>query len=288
MTRSIPVRTLAALLLGGLLSACSGGTEAPDPQPEPEPAVEPEPVPETPELTAEDLENSAENTALVPSPIETQRALEAAGIDTQLATLVPQHDFDVDNGDLEQAAVRSGVYLADLLLTVKTAEKDALVQRLENVRKGMNQLKGGSDIDAILVDYQDSIKADAIGRDELLKDFDELSGAVIPELEFNGQERVVPLIQAGSWLEGANLMSRAVKAKGKPDAADGLLKQPQVVDYFLQYVKEEGSEKAPPQVADKLEESLKTLKGLAEKKEPLTAEDIDTVIEVTTNVLALL
>ncbi|MEZ4317835.1 MAG: hypothetical protein R3F61_10035 [Myxococcota bacterium] len=269
-----------------LLAACSGSsTETPKPDPEP---VMAEPVPETPELSADELKGSAENTALVPSPIETQRALEAAGIDTQLATLIPAHDFDLDNGDLEQAAVRSGVYLADMMLTVKTAEKDDVVKRLEAVRKGMAQLKGGSDIDAVLVEYQDSVKTDAISRDALLKELDELSGAVIPELEFNGQERVVPLIEAGSWLEGANLMARAVKAKGKPDAADGLLKQPQVVDYFLKYVKEEGADKAPVQVADKLQESLTTLKGLAEKKEPLTPEDIDSVIQVTSDVLALL
>ncbi|MCB9674256.1 MAG: hypothetical protein H6737_04015 [Alphaproteobacteria bacterium] len=273
------------IALMSLLAACSGGSTE---KPKPEPEVVVEPVPETPEITPEDLKNSAENTALVPSPIETQRALEAAGIDTQLATLIPAHDFDLDNGDLEQAAVRSGVYLADMMLTVKSAEKDELIKRLEAVRKGMNQLKGGSDIDAILVDYQESLKTDAIGRDELLKEFDELSGAVIPELEFNGQERVVPLIEAGSWLEGANLMARAVKQKGKPDAADGLLKQPQVVDYFLKYVKEEGAEKAPVQVAEKLEESLNTLKGLAEKKEPLTEADIDSVIKVTSDVLALL
>jgi len=271
------------IALLGLLTACSGGTTE---KPTPEPTVEP--VPETPEISPEELKSTAETTALVPSPMETQRALEAAGIDTKLSSLVPAHDFDLDNGDLEQAAVRSGVFLADMMLTVKTADKDALIARLEAVRKGMSQLNGGKDINAILLDYKDSIKTDAIGREELLKEFDELSGAVIPELEFNGQERVVPLIEAGSWLEGANLMARAVKAKGKPDAADGLLKQPQVVAYFLKYVKEEGANKAPVQVAEKLEESLNALKGLSEKKEPFTAEDIDQVIEVTSNVLALL
>ena len=33
--------------------------------------------------------------------------------------------------------------------------------------------------------------------DELLRELDELSNAVIPELEFNGVARIVPLIQAG-------------------------------------------------------------------------------------------
>jgi hypothetical protein len=200
---------------------------------------------------------------------------------------VPKHEFDLTNTDLEHAAVRSGVFLADLMLTVKVAEKPDLLQRLKAVRQGIQQLGGGEDIDNTLKDYEESITADAITREEMLKEFDELSGAVIPELEFNGKNRVVPMIQAGSWLEGANLMARAVKEKGKPDAADGLLKQPQVVAYFIKYVKDDAAG-TPPQVAAKLEESLLVLKGLAEKTDPFTNEDIDKVIQVTSDVLALL
>lgn len=267
-------------------AACSGGTSTPTPTPEPQ--AEPQPAtPDLPPLTPGDLQASAESTTLVPSPMETQRALESAGIDTQLSSLVPKHEFDLTNTDLEHAAVRSGVFLADLMLTVKVAEKADLLQRLKAVRQGIQQLGGGEDIDNTLKDYEESITADAISREEMLKEFDELSGAVIPELEFNGKNRVVPMIQAGSWLEGANLMARAVKEKGKPDAADGLLKQPQVVAYFIKYVKDDASG-TPPQVAAKLEESLLVLKGLAEKTDPFTNEDIDKVIQVTSDVLALL
>lgn len=267
-----------------LLTGCFGGGDIDKPE-----VVEPKPVVEdVPVIDKEELKNSAENVALVPSPVETQRALEASGIDTKLSELIPKHEFDMSVTDVEHAAVRTGVVLADMLLTVKNADKDSLVMRLEAVRTGMKQLNGGDDIDRTLVDYQESVKAEAINRDELLKDFDELSGAIIPELEFNNNKRVVPLIQAGSWLEGANLVARAVKAKDMPTAADGLLKQPNVVEYFSKYVQEEGSKKAPPQVAKRLEESLNTLKGIADKTEPLTMEDIDTVITATGNVLALL
>lgn len=267
-----------------LLTACMGGGTPETPKPEPKE----EPTPDVPVIDKDELKKSAENVALVPSPVETQRALESSGIDTQLATLIPKHEFDMSVKDVEHAAVRTGVVLADMLLTVKNASKEELVERLEGVRTGMKHLNGGDDIDRTLVDYQESVKAEAINRDELLKDFDELSGAIIPELEFNNNDRVVPLIQAGSWLEGAHLVAKAVKAKGQPSAADGLLKQPNVVAYFAKYVHDEGSKSAPPQVAKRLEESLNTLKGLAEKKEPLNEADIDTVIEATSNVLALL
>jgi hypothetical protein len=268
------------------LFACTG--EVTTPTPEPAPTEAPAAAPETPEVDVEQLENEAEKAALVPSPVETQKALEASGIDVKLATLIPKHKFDLDASDMDHAAVRSGVLLADVLLTVKTAETKALVVRLSAVQKGMNQLNGGSDIDAMLEDIKDRLKADAVTRDELLKELDELSGAVIPELEFNGQGRVVPLIEAGSWLEGANLVARAVQKAENNEAAEKLLKSPAVVDYFIEYVKTDGADKAPEAVTKKLEESLIELKGLAEKTEPLTDADIDRVVEVTNAVLALL
>ena len=126
-----------------------------------------------------------------------------------------QRDMQFDDQDTDDVAVRTGVVIADMLLTVKTADNEQLVQRLEHIQTGMKTLKGGDDIDKTIKDIIDRVKADAVTRDDLLKELDELSGAVIPELEFEGQKRVVPLIQAGSWLEGANLVARAAKEKGK-------------------------------------------------------------------------
>lgn len=291
----ITLRSLTSLCAASALTlalvACGGdeSTEAPDAPAEAEATAEEEPAtPDTPDLSAEDLAAGSDNVALVPSPVETQKALESAGIDTKLSALIPEHKFDLEKADADHAALRTGVVLADALLTVKSAEQDVLLTRLDAIRTGMGQLGGGADIDSTLRDMQERIKAEAVSRDELLKEFDELSGAVIPELEFNGNDRIVPLIEAGSWLEGSNLVARAVADAHKPGAADTLLKQPAVVDYFIKYVKTEGAEKAPAAVTAKLEESLNTLKGLASKETELTEEDIATVAKVTNEVLALL
>jgi len=291
----ITLRSLTSLCAAGALTlalvACGGedATEAPEAPAEGEETQDEEPdTPDVPELSAEDLAAGSDNVALVPSPVETQKALESAGIETKLSGLIPEHTFDLEKADADHAALRTGVVLADALLTVKTAEQADLLSRLDAIRTGMTQLGGGSDIDATLRDMQERIKADAVSRDELLKEFDELSGAVIPELEFNGNDRIVPLIEAGSWLEGSNLVARAVGEAHKPGAADTLLKQPAVVDYFIKYVKTEGADKAPEAVTAKLEESLNTLKGLAAKETELTEEDIATVAKVTNEVLALL
>jgi hypothetical protein len=273
---------LFSLLL--LAQACTGAEVVKPPEPE---VVAPA-NPELPALDVAALQAGAEKDALVPSPVETQKALEAAGVATKLATLIPNHDFDFKNAGIDHAAVRTGVVLADLLLATKDGKKEDLVLRLGKIDEGMTQLGGGADITATLKDYQERIQADAVQRDDLLKEFDELSGVVIPELEFNGQDRVVPLIEAGSWLEGANLVARAIKAAPDRTAGEKLLKAPSVVEYFLKYVRSDNAAKAPEVVTKKLEESLGTLKALSEKSEPLTDADIDTVIRVTDEVLNLL
>lgn len=267
-----------------LAQACTGATSTPVPVDVPIEAANPD----VPAVDLSALQAGAEKNALVPSPVETQKALEAAGVGTKLATLIPNHDFDFTNAGTDHAAVRTGVVLADLLLATKDGKKEDLVARLGKIDQGMTQLGGGADITATLKDYQERIQVDAVTRDDLLKEFDELSGVVIPELEFNGQDRVVPLIEAGSWLEGANLVAKAIKVAPDRTAGEKLLKAPSVVDYFLQYVKTDGAKRAPEVVTKKLEEALGTLKALSEKQEPLTDADIDTVIRVTDEVITLL
>lgn len=276
---------LSALFLA--MVACGGGESTTPPAPEPAPAA-----PETPPVTKDDLKN-ADTVGIVPSPTETAQALEKAGVSTQLATLVPDHKFDMQKADTDHAAIRTGVTLADMLLTVKTAEKDKLLERLATIQTGMTQLGGGADIEATLRDMHERVKADAVTRDELLQEFEELSGAIIPELDFNGNARIVPLIEAGSWLEAANLVARAVKEAnvvkaGEASVADDLLKQPEVVAFFIKYVKTEGAEKAPEQVTQQLEKSLTELQNLAKKEGPLDAADIENVAKVTQDVLSLL
>jgi len=279
---------LSGLTLLLALVACGGEETAPEKPEGDAPKTEEPATPDLPDLDADALKAGAGGDIMVPSPIETQKALEKAGIETSLASLVPEHKFDMEKADTDHAAIRTGVVLADAMLTVKTAEKDALITRLDGITKGMEQLGGGEDIAKMLADLTDQVKSDGISRQELLQEFEDLSGAAIPELEFNGNERIVPLIQAGSWLEGANLVSKAISATDDPSKADALLKQPAVVDYFSNYVKTEGAEKAPEAVTKKLEESLNTLKGLAEKAEPFTKEDLDSVSKVTGDVLGLL
>jgi len=233
-------------------------------------------------LTAEAIQ-----VALVPSPAEMQKALSNAGLTTQLATMVDNRDIAMNVANKDQIAVRTGVVLADLVLTVKSADDKNQLARLARLKKGFAALGAGDDVARTIDELANRIKSGSGSKEDLLKEFDELSGVMVPELKYEAGDWVVPLIQAGSWLEGAHLVAGAVKKEGKFDEAGKMLRQPAVVDYFLKYVKREGRDKAPDKVVTKLEQTLMTLKEVT-AKESLTEDDVTTIHSATGAVLTLL
>ena len=276
------------LIAGLLLVGCTGedANTTPDAKDVKEDTPsQPKPIKK---LSLTDLAKAAEEVALVPSPAEMQRSLKNVGLKSDLSKLVSKdRKIEMNVADKDNLAVRTGVVLADLVLTVKDTTKEEKVERLEKLKIGFKTLGAGDDIQSTIDGLISDIKTDALNSDDLLKEMDELSGVMVPELEYEAGEWVVPLIQAGSWLEGANLVSSAIIAENKFDAAGQLLKQPRVVEYFLQYVEREGREKAPDQVVAKLVEVLKKLKTIADK-EKLTADDIKEVNKSTSEVLSML
>lgn len=289
MVRTLSLWVVPPVLLSMQL-AC-GGSEPTKPVAQDEaPAEAPaEPAVEAfgDKLDVSAFSSAGANATLVPSPRELQAALAAAGLQTTLANLVPARSWKLDANDPDRVAVRTGVIIADLLLTVKSSTDAELVGRLETIRSGMKTLEAGSDIDATIGDLLDRVKAGAVDRDALLAELDDLSQVAVPELEFNGQDRIVPLIKAGSWLAGANLVAKAAQTDAKPAAADGILKQPEVVAYFQGYVKaEEG--KVPSEVANALDSSLAKLDEVSRKGGALADSDVQTVVDATHSVLELL
>jgi hypothetical protein len=273
------------LITGLLLAGCTGdeGNTTSDPKNDVPLQVKP-----VKKLSLSDLTKAAEEVALVPSPAEMQRSLVNAGLKSDLASLVSKDrliEMNVENKD--NLAVRTGVVLADLVLTIKDSTKEEKIERLSKLKVGFKSLGGGEDIQSTIDELISGIKSDAMSADDLLKDMDELSGVMVPELEYEAGDWVVPLIQAGSWLEGANLVSSAIIAENKFETASQLLRQPRVVEYFLSYVEREGREKVPDQVVEKLITVLKKLKTISNKK-ILTADDIKDINQSTSEVLSML
>jgi hypothetical protein len=275
MTRWNPC--LLLLVLGA--TACSSE----------EPAV---PVAEAPaipaQVDAETLEKDAVPTSLAPSPVETQRKLKELGIDTDLATFMTQRNVDAASTDEDKVAVGTGVVIADMLLTVTQSDDATLTHQLAQVRNGMSALSGGEDILATIDELTEEVNAGGVNREDLLKELDELSGVIIPELEFNGQERVVPLIQAGSWLEGTFLVASASKAAGNLAACDQMLKLPEVVGFFKDYTAQKGEEGVGNVVYTHMSTTLARLQKLTEKAEPFTEAEVDEITTLTGGLLGVL
>lgn len=279
---------LRVTLLALALVAC-GETEPAEKPAAEKPATE-KPAEKAPEktFTPEEITGAnAENVALVPRPAEMEKALANAGINAKLGEMVKDRDIDTSHENLDQVAVRTGVVLADLVLTAKTAPKADIVKNLGKLKTGFEKVGAGSDIQATIDDMVARVNNDALVGENLVKEMDELSGVLVPELETEAGDWVVPLIQAGSWLEGAHLVSGALKAEEKYNAADGMLRQPAVVDFFIKYVDREGNKKAPDEVVAKLKETLNTLKEVASKP-TLGKEDVETIHSATGAVLTLL
>jgi len=277
---------LPALSLTALLVACDGDQPATPPPAPPTPPVaekKAEPAP----ISKAELEAEAKTVTLVPSPTEMQNALKEAGIAEGLSGLVPDRAVKMDIENKDVVAVRTGTVLAWTLLTVKDAPKEKLVSRMNEVKAGMSSLGAGTDIGATIDDLEGRLNSGSLSRDDLLSELDEMHGAIIPEIQYEAGERCVPLIQAGSWLAGVNLVSAAIVKANDPSAGTKLLRQPEVADHFLSYVRTQGADKAPPEVMQRLESTLVKLKEVAEKPE-LTMEDVKEVQAQTDGVLALL
>ncbi len=287
VTPALALTPMLALFL--TVAACSGDTPAPAAKPADKPVQAPVTTAAAPPptLAMSDLAAEAQNVTLAPSPAEMQKAMEKAGISGGLSKLVQDRDLKLDVSNKDVVAVRTGVVLADCLLTVKEATKEKLVARLALVKTGMNTLGAGKDLPATIDDLTARINNDSISRDDLVKELDEMHGAIIPEIQFEAGDRSVPLIQAGSWLEGSNLVAAAIVAANKPDAGTQMLRQPEVVGYFLKYVKTEGADKASSGVITQLQGTLEKLQEIAAKP-ALTLDDVKEIKAQTDSVLTLL
>ena len=272
----------SALLVGALLAGCSGDAEAPNAGP----AADAPAAPEF-KLDLAMLSPGANTAALVPSPVEMQRALGKAGLTSSLAEAVSQRGLHVDGASKDRVAVLTGVLMADLLLTLKSAEKAGLIGQIGTVKAGLILLGAGDSVVATLDDISNRVANDAVNRDDLVRELDELSGIALPAIEYQAGSWVVPLIQAGGWVEGAHLVSGAITAEGKVSEAGHLLRQPKVVEHFLTYVQREGSARASDEVVAKLEQSLLTLKEIT-SKDVLSGEDIQAIHGATGDVLGML
>lgn len=235
-----------------------------------------------------ELKKSAEKVSLVPSPVAMHESLKKAGVNEALDALVPDRNLSFEGVSADIAAVKTGVALADTLLTVRSAPADKLATRINAVKAGMKALKTGTDIERTLDDVNQQVAAAGTGpRDAIEQEIEMILQVAIPEVEYEAGEQIVPLLQAGAWLEGSNLIATAIAKAGKPEAGTELLRQGPVCDYFLKYVDIAGKAKANDAVVEQLRATLTKLKEISAKP-ALTIEDVQEVKRQTDTVLGML
>lgn len=268
-----------------LLAACSGEPEKSSPAEAPAEATPAEAPVEA--LALDQLQAGASMDALVPSPAETQRALTNAGLSSSLAKMAEGREVKVDVADQDEVAVRTGVVLAHVVLGAKDAPKEKLIAQLAELEVGLKKLGAKEKILTTIDDLSARIGNDATGRDELVREMDELANVMVPEVEYAVGDRALPLLRAGAWLEGAWLVSGAIQAEGRYDVATSLLRQPAVVAYFKDYLYGPGKEVAPAAINAELQATLGKLEAIT-AKETLGQEDVAAIHEATNGLLSKL
>lgn len=279
------------LTLPLLASACGGDpvqpTDATAPPPPAaqttaRPAAQPAPVPGP----AAELSGVQVAHVLAPSPLELQARLRDAGIADDLAALVPPSRFPTAATSDDVVAIRTGVRTADAIMVGPSADKADFVARLKQVREGMARIGAGEGLLANLDDVVLKVENDAASREEFVDELDAVTSTMVPEGGWGPDDKSGPLVQAGAWLGGTDLVAQAIIRSGSDAAADKLLRQPEVAEYFLEYAQH--SDKAPGPVRDALIAALGTMRDVAKKPEPLTVADAQAVHDAATKLFGFI
>lgn len=270
----------ASVLLFAVAVGCDD-SNTPAPEPPAKPAVEaPKKAP-----PVVDEAKMAQAEAAVPSPLALAKDLADAGITAEVEKNIGSDVIDMAGNNKDQIAVKTGVALARLVLTAKTAAPDVTVGRINEVKAGLSALGATADGVAALDDLATQVQNGGGDSEGLVQALDDYSRVTVSELTYEGSARYIPLIQAGGWLAGTHVVSGAIGDAGKWEAATKLLKHPEVVDYFVSYLTHEGASEAPDSVMGKLKDTLATLKVAADK-ETLGQAEVEAIFAATGNVLS--
>ena len=285
----------AALLSLLLLAGCTGGdsaNDAKDPQGEtaprstPEPELEnvdPEDIPDKIDLAA--VRDTARTAMFVPAPTEFQAALKASAPDVDIRKLVKDSDRKLEGKQPALVALETGVRISNVLMSIHTGDKGKILARMKSASEGLAALKAPgsvtSEINQLIADYE----GDTLTSAELGPAFDVLAERINDDLQTKTDPATATLVQAGGWVQGANLLSKALVAAGVTGEAAALLHQPTVLAHFLDFLKKSDPARAgDPNVTAVIQE-MEAMQAIAGKDE-LSADDVKAVATHTGNILA--
>ena len=136
------------------------------------------------------LSENLKQNILSPSPLETQKTLQKAGISVALHELVEAQQYNFEGNSREQAAIRVGVLLCDVIVSIEHASKDEVIQKFSNIIEGMAVMKVGIGLMDMVKDMHTQYANDAITKKELVEGLDNIAAMSVPEDGFSKLERV--------------------------------------------------------------------------------------------------
>ena len=262
----------AALLVG------CGGDDAP--------VVSSAPVPASNDatLSPEDVKSAAAiPSGLIPSPLEVETAVRKSGVASDLQSRVPATRGFVmaEDTHIDRVAMQTGVLLTDVILTARDADGGLLSKRLAKIGAGLALLKADDKLLQTVKEFEQGIAGDVIPREALLEEMARISDLMVPEKKWGPSPHTGPLVQAGAWLTGVHMVATAVLESNRIDAADQLLKHPEVVAYFIGYVSTKND--APSTIVHVLLKRMEDLQTRV-KKETLSREDVENILATTDDI----
>ncbi|TNE86962.1 MAG: hypothetical protein EP330_20350 [Deltaproteobacteria bacterium] len=234
--------------------ACGGSETTNEPAHEPEPAAEAAPAP------AADVGVKV----LAPSPLTLESEVKEAGLLEKLKIPAPKTSFD-DPESKDRVAFQTGMLLAYTVLGGRETDKETFLVQVKALREGMGILGTGKGQLATIDEAITQVENDTAAREDFLEELDAQVGMAVPEDGVGPGDTSGYMLQAGAWLAGIDVVAKAVVETENADAADKLLKRPEVADFFLKYIKEgEGADKAG-MMAGTVAASLEKLKEVSSR-----------------------
>lgn len=289
MTMLPSPRSLAAVLMLSLpLVACGGDSDTPAPSTgEVAPESTPEPELATAPVTAEKLDvtavrDTARTAMFVPAPSEFQAALNATKVDIKMTSGLSGEARTLEGKSRSIIALEAGVRMSNVLMTAADGDQAATLTRMRSAREALGALQVPQDVlteaDKIIVDFDKG----SIAAAELVPALDLLNEKLQDDLAAASDSTTATLVQAGGWLQGAHLLSKALSAAGTGGDAAALLHQPSTLAHFTEFLNKSGA--GDPAIDAVLAEMTK-LQAIADK-DALDAADMGLVATHTGNILA--
>ena len=234
-------------------------------------------------LSPETVKAAAIPSGLIPSPLEVESAVRKSGVAKDLQSRVPRdRGFTLSDGThIDRVAMQTGVLLTDVILTARDADGAVLSKRLGQIGAGLKLLKAEEKLINTVKEFEQGVAGDVIPREALLEEMARISDLMAPDKKWGPTPQTGPLVQAGAWLAGVHMVATAVLEADRIDAADQLLKHPEVVSYFIGYVSTKND--APSTIVHVLLKRMEDLQARTQKA-TLSRGDVESILSTTDDI----